>query len=232
MTDERVLAALSSSPACVSVLGFARLFASMNGSNVVPLHVTEGDPVRAIVSAAHDPRVGLVVVGTRISPDGRRLGWSTRELAVRLTQPLLVVPEDATVPRMLERVLIPLERTDATTAPIHALFRTFPFDPCTEIVFMHTADDAPAPVTEAVPAAAAELDASMIVLSWTQVFAPGRAGLVNAVLGTSTHPTLLVPALYRRSPRTAARSAQDVDLTSASWSARVTSLGEMIPTTF
>ena len=102
MTDERVLAALSSSPACVSVLGFAQLFASMNGSDVVPLHVTEGDPVRAIVSAAHDPRVGLVVVGTRISPDGRRLGWSTRELAVRLTQPLLVVPEDATVPRMLE----------------------------------------------------------------------------------------------------------------------------------
>jgi hypothetical protein len=61
----------------------------------------------------------------------------TREIAVRLRRPLLVVPLDATVPASLARLLIPLEGTEATTAPIRALLEHLPFGPNTELVVMH-----------------------------------------------------------------------------------------------
>lgn len=254
MANELVLAALSSSSTRVPVLGFAKLFGCMYGSDVLPLHVAEGrdttavdelafreqlqlrivdgDPVREIVSAAHHSRVGLVVAGAHMSPNGRGPGWSTRELAIRLTQPLLVVPRYATVPPSVERVLVPLEGTEATTAPIRALLETLPFDPRTELVILHTftSDDmsscaaraarpidsgadsfrdrwvpagiaaslmtACGPVYEAVPEVARALNASLIVLSWSQLFAPGRAALVNTVLADPTRPILLVPSHY------------------------------------
>ena len=147
MTD-LILAAVTGSPACSPILGFASLFASTFGTHACALHVAErhdsnavgdlvfrqrlglqivdGDPVREIVSAAHHPQVSLVVIGARDLPHSTELGHVTREIAVRLRRPLLVVPMDATVPASLARLLIPLEGTEATTAPIRALVEHLP----------------------------------------------------------------------------------------------------------
>jgi len=157
---ELVLAALSASPTRRPVLGFAKLFASIYGADVSAVHVAEpndantvgefafgedvglrvvdGDPVPEIMQAASHPDVSLVVVGAHTPPNGRGPGRVTREIAVRAGQPLLVVPAQAIVPSALARVLFPLEGTDATTAPIRALFERLPFGPETELVALHS----------------------------------------------------------------------------------------------
>jgi nucleotide-binding universal stress UspA family protein len=159
VVPDLVLAALSASPTRRPVLGFAKLFASMYGSDVAAMHVTEphdantvaefafgeqvglrvvdGDPVPEIVRAAsHD--VSLVVVGAHNPPNGRGPGSVTREIARRVRQPLLVVPAHAIVPTTLTRVLFPLEGTEGTSAPIRALFERLPFGPETELVALHS----------------------------------------------------------------------------------------------
>ena len=101
--------------------------------------------MREIVRAAHDPDVGLVVVGAHDLPDSAGPGHVARGIAMRLRGPLLVVPAKAVVPARLERLLVPLEGTEATTAPIRALLERFPFGPETELVTLHvfTQDDMP-----------------------------------------------------------------------------------------
>jgi len=247
-----VLAALPASPTRTPVLGFAKLFASMHGSSVRAVYVTqphnnttvsdfileedvefqlvEGDPMLEIVRAADSPRVGLVVVGSHNPLAGREPVSLTRELAVRLPKPLLVVPKDAAVPASLERVLFPLEGTTSTTASIGALLERLPFDPDTELIMMHSytrrdvpryADHEPydteyrirdfrdkyvpvgvlgpielryGPPETVVPEVAAALGATLIVVSWSQVFAPGHAALVTTLIANPDRPTLLVPA--------------------------------------
>lgn len=258
---ELVLAALSASPSRTLVLGFAQLFASTYGARASALHVAEpydantvgefafeqdvglrlvdGDPVSEIVRAARHPRVGLVVVGAHCSPSGRGPGLVTREIAMRIDRPLLVVPREATVPASLDRVLVPLEGTEANTTAIGALLASFPFDPNTELVLLHafTSNDMPAfanhephetdawirafrdryvplgvggdlvmrcdPVEQVVPEVADAVDATLTVVSWSQVLSPGRALLVKALLANPNRPTLLVPDRYRAAPRDA-----------------------------
>ncbi len=55
-----------------------------------------------------------------------------------------------------------------------------------------------------VPDVADEIDAGMVVVSWSQQLAPGRARLVNALLSHPSRPTLLVPADYSPSRYAAA----------------------------
>lgn len=164
---DTVLAAVNASPACSPVLGFAKLFASTLRSRVRAVHVLEGqqseavgdlafregvdlqvvdgDPMREIVLAGHDPDVGLVVAGAHDLPDSAGPGHVARGIAMRLRGPLLVVPAKAVVPARLERLLIPLEGTEATTAPIRGLLEYFAFRPETELVTLHvfTLDDIP-----------------------------------------------------------------------------------------
>jgi len=160
VVTDLVLAALSASPTRRPVLGFAKLFAAMYGSDVSAIHVAEphhantvgefafgehvglrvvdGDPVREIVRAASHPNVGLVVIGAHNPPNGRGPGLVTREIALRVRQPLLVVPAQAIVPDRLACVLVPLEGTETTTAPIRALFERLPFGPDTELVTLRS----------------------------------------------------------------------------------------------
>jgi nucleotide-binding universal stress UspA family protein len=256
---EVVLAALSGSVACAPVLGFARLFARMRGAAPRALHVAEphgtnavrelalaehvglrvvdGDPVREIARAAEDPSVTLVVAGAHRAPNGRGPGIVTRQLAVRLRQPLLVVPPATFVPTSLETVLIPLEGNAATSTPIRALLDEFAFDPETSMVAMHShgveaeprfavhepydtedqvrafAQHLPArfeggvvfragPREQTVPDEAAAMEAALTVVTWSQVFGPGRAPLVNKLLSDLTHPILLVPTRFGTQGRT------------------------------
>jgi hypothetical protein len=60
-----------------------------------------------------------------------------------------------------------------------------------------------------VPEEAISLGATLTVVSWSQVFAPGRAALVTTLLSDLTHPTLLIPSDYGASvsePRDAERA--------------------------
>ena len=186
--------------------------------------------------SADSPAVKSVVVGAHRAPGGRGPGLVTRGVATRLRQPLLVIPPGATVPTTLARVLLPLEGTPATTAPIRAVLEELALDPETRLVAVHCyayenaprfADHEPhdsreqfraftphlpdryaggivfrlGPPERAVPEEAAELGASLTVVTWSQVFAPGRAMLVTKLLSDLAHPTLLVPAQYGSSRR-------------------------------
>jgi len=166
MTDI-VLAAVSASLSCSPVLGFARLFATALDSRVCAIHVIEdhqsemigdlafraaaglrvvdGDPVREILRAADHPDVALVVIGTHDLFNSPGPGHVTREIAMRLKGPVLVVPANAAVPVALTRILVPLEGTDETTDAISALLDRCAFGPETEIVTLHsfTIDDLP-----------------------------------------------------------------------------------------
>jgi hypothetical protein len=252
-----ILAALNASQASRSVLGFAKLFAAICGSSVHAVHVAEpgngnavsalasrehvelelidGNPMLEIVRAADHLEVRLVVVGGPEPPTALEPESLTCELAVRVRQPLLVVPAHAIVPASLERVLFPLECTKSTTAAIRALLERFHFDADTVLIMLHSytekdvpryADHEPydtldrihdfrrfvpagvvgpiefrfGPPQDVVPAAAATLGASLVVVSWSQVLASGRAALVKALLASSSRPTLLVPADYGALP--------------------------------
>ena len=46
------------------------------------------------------------------------------------------------------------------------------------------------------PRAAAALSPSLVIVSWSQVLAPGHAAVVKSLLTSSSQPTLLVPADY------------------------------------
>lgn len=256
-----VLASLGGPSTRASVLGHAKLLASMCAATTTALHVAEahnvqpvgelafaervglhlvdGDRVREIVRAAENPSVQFVVVGTHRAPDGRGPGFVTQEIAARLRQPLLVVPAGARVPKTFERVLFPLEGTIATTDPISALLEHLSFAPGTDLVAVHSiayedaspfADHEPydteslidaftehlppgfaggvvmraGPPERVVPEVAADLDATLIVVSWSQSFDPGRAALVTKLLAHPTRPALLVPVRYGTSHRTGA----------------------------
>ena len=251
---EVILAALKASQASESVLGFAKLFAAMCGSSVRALHVIEpengnavselasrehvelelidGHPQLEIVRAAEHPHVSFVVVGGHDTPTALEPESLMCQLAVRLHQPLLVVPVHASVPTSLERVVFPLGGTKPATAAVRALLERLPFAAETELVMLHsyTEEDVPryadhepydmldriryfrdhfvptglhGPIEfrfgtpeDVVPEAVAALNASLVVVSWSQVLASGRARVVKALLANSNRPTLLVPADY------------------------------------
>ena len=80
----------------------------------------EGDPAKEIERAAADPSVVMVVVGARGAPGGPTpAGHVATAVVERARKPVVVVPAEPTrdVGR-LDRVLIPLEGTTATSAPI------------------------------------------------------------------------------------------------------------------
>ena len=66
------------------------------------------------------------------------------------------------------------------------------------------------PPQDVVPETVATLGASLVVVSWWQVLASGRAAVVRALLAKSNRPTLLVPADYASLP--AVPNGQELDV--------------------
>jgi hypothetical protein len=83
----------------------------------VPLREIEAESVvDGLLEAGRSRAVVAVVVGARGAQVGRRpAGHVALELIVALRKPLVVVPPSAPVPCVLERILVPLDATRATT---------------------------------------------------------------------------------------------------------------------
>jgi nucleotide-binding universal stress UspA family protein len=135
-----VLAAIDTSPCARAVLETARSVAELFEDTVSALHVSEdggeavvklaheagvelreagGSPIEAIVAAARDPDVVAVVLGARGNHGGARpAGHAALEVITRVSKPVVVVPPDGTAAARIERVLTPLEGTEASSKAI------------------------------------------------------------------------------------------------------------------
>lgn len=149
----KVLVALDGSPAAATALPVARALAAQLGAAIEILHVTPrqplapelwqqlhaglldaecvqirsraGSPAEAILEAAADPAVMLVVLTThgRTVERGRRLSHVAEAVAARTDRPILLVrPEAGAVngrpPGPLRRLLMPLDGTPTTAAAL------------------------------------------------------------------------------------------------------------------
>jgi nucleotide-binding universal stress UspA family protein len=129
-----VLAALDDSPTVEPVLGTADRVGKLFGAPVQALHIgtrlparlrsvpvsvglLHGDVVDVLVAVGDRPDVVAMVIGARGHPeDHRPLGSTALSVATRLGRPVVVVPPTADPSPELERVLVPLEGTPATSA--------------------------------------------------------------------------------------------------------------------
>jgi nucleotide-binding universal stress UspA family protein len=139
----RLLAAIDASAAAAPVLAAARALATFYDADVEAIHVREGDetiaraaaerasvplrtfegaPLEMILSAAQEDDVAALVLGARAFPVGDRpVGHVTSKVATSLRKPVVVVPRHAASLGRIERVLVPLEGTARTSAPMAGL---------------------------------------------------------------------------------------------------------------
>lgn len=140
MSDRTVLVALDTSAAARPVLDAARHLAVVVDGSLDAVHVSEdrtmtprataswaGATLRlleppvdeALLRAAAAPEVVMVVVGARSTPLGRRpAGHTALRLMEGLAKPLAVVPPEADGTRRVQRVVVPLEGTESSSAAI------------------------------------------------------------------------------------------------------------------
>lgn len=134
----------------------------------VALEELEGEPIDAIVHAAGEPDIALVVIGARGTPEGPRpCGHIAMAVAEQVDKPVLVVPpngiRDASAP--IQRVLVPLEgteaSTDAMTAHLHDLAEAG-----VDLMALHVFDAASVPAFWDQPAYAEENFATEFAARW------------------------------------------------------------------
>jgi nucleotide-binding universal stress UspA family protein len=170
----RVLAAIDTTPAAVSVLSVAAALAEVLGSDVDAIHVREG-PWRAVRDAAdaagvpltvlsgvaperlsgelRKPDVEAIVVGARAVATGTRAtrrvtGHVATHVATSTRHPVVVVPPACVHPFRLDRVLVPLEAVVATTTALRSFLGALA-DGGVEIVALHVLEPhALPPVTD------------------------------------------------------------------------------------
>jgi nucleotide-binding universal stress UspA family protein len=137
-----VLAALDPSPMASAVLETALRLGELTGSSVaaihvrdgsteslewlaaragVPLRIVDGPLARALLAAAEDVDVVVVVLGAEATTSGRRraVGSTTRRILELIDKPVAVVPPDMVLrDTPYRRLLVPLEGSEHTSAPI------------------------------------------------------------------------------------------------------------------
>ncbi|HUP31924.1 MAG TPA: universal stress protein [Gaiellaceae bacterium] len=108
----------------------------------VPLRTIESESVAGgLIEEGRSPAVVALVMGARGARTGRRpAGHVALELIVSTSKPVVVVPPTARAPWRLERILVPLDATLATTS---ALARTIELARRAEIevVALHVHDE-------------------------------------------------------------------------------------------
>jgi len=248
MTERRVLAAVDTSAATRAVLDTATELARIVGGRVDAVHVRQDgaetaratadwsgialrvlDPPveEALLQAAADPEVVLVAIGARGTPSGRRpLGHIAARLVQALGKPVAVVPPESVGHRTLRRLVVPLEGTASSSAPVMEALGRLVVAPV-EVVALHVFTEGTRPkmmdrpvrdlemigaeflarhlpgasrvefrtgaVDRGVVEVCAAEEADVVVLSWAQDAARGRAGVVRGVLGECRVPVLLLP---------------------------------------
>ncbi len=128
----------------------------------ISLRTLPDDAVDRLIEAGDDEDVVAMVIGARSARHGRRpAGHVALQLIVALRKPLIVVPPQAPVPFMLERVLVPLDGTRVTAA---ALQRTIElaYGSDVEVVALHVHDEESLPLFSDQPQHELE--------SWTREF--------------------------------------------------------------
>jgi nucleotide-binding universal stress UspA family protein len=162
----RVIAALDNSLAAGAVLATAGNLAQLFDAEVEALHVGEdgdrvarnaaaaaglqlrtisGPTVPALVDAAAAEDVAALAVGTRRLPvAGRPVGTTALDLITSLLKPVAVVPPDAVRRSALQRVLVPLEGTTATSLAPKGIIE-LAHDADLDIVVLHVHDAATLP---------------------------------------------------------------------------------------
>jgi nucleotide-binding universal stress UspA family protein len=160
----KVVAALDNSIAARAVLATAGRLAPLFDAEVEAVHVgeggdcvasdaaaagglelrlLEGPTVPALVAAAEDDDVAVLVLGTRRLPVGA-IGSTALDVITSLLKPVVVVPPDAARVGRLERVLVPLEGTPQTSLAPKGLIE-LAHDADVEVVVLHVHDAATLP---------------------------------------------------------------------------------------
>jgi nucleotide-binding universal stress UspA family protein len=157
----KVIAALDNSLAARAVLDTAGNLARLFEAEVEAVHVKEdgdasaqqaaelaglelrrvpGPTVPALVKAAAAEDVAALVVGTRRLPvGGRPVGTTALDVITSLLKPVVVVPPDAFHRSALQRVLVPLEGTAATSLAPKGIIEVA-HDAQLEVVVLHVHD--------------------------------------------------------------------------------------------
>jgi nucleotide-binding universal stress UspA family protein len=105
----------------------------------VPLTVVDEPPVTAIVKAANDPEVALVVLALRGQPDRDAAGGTALAVMAQLTRPVLFVPPEEPVRDNLKRVLFPLDGTQGASRAVRSMISSFR-DGGAEVIILHVFD--------------------------------------------------------------------------------------------
>ncbi|HYB30958.1 MAG TPA: universal stress protein [Solirubrobacteraceae bacterium] len=132
-----VIAAVGADTCAAPVLATANALADMLDATVMALHVEErnvpslealakasraeyrrvrGAPLERIVSAATEPDVAALVLGSRGASAGPRpAGATALEVITRTTQPVVLVEPEARPPERFSGLLVPIEGTGGPT---------------------------------------------------------------------------------------------------------------------
>jgi nucleotide-binding universal stress UspA family protein len=142
MLSMKVIAAITNDSAATGVLASAAAISSLFSASVEALHVgaenaavaqtaqsagvalrtVAGRASEVIAQAASGEDVAAIVIGTRGSPASRpTTGSTTTALVTLLDKPIVVVPPNTTVEHDIERVLVPLDGTAASTAALQEI---------------------------------------------------------------------------------------------------------------
>ena len=90
----------------------------------VELREVSGSPVEEIVNAARDPDVAALVLGARGVHGGvQPAGHTALEVITRVPKPVAVVPPHAHPPKRIDRILVPIEGTSASSRALDETIR-------------------------------------------------------------------------------------------------------------
>jgi hypothetical protein len=92
----------------------------------VPLTIVDAAPVAAIVKAAEDPSVAIVVLALHRQPPGPHpAGYTALAVMTQVDKPLMIVPPGEPVREKPRRALVPLDGTQAVSAAMRATIKAF-----------------------------------------------------------------------------------------------------------
>lgn len=154
-----VLAAIDDSAAARCVLSAAGNLAALFDADVEALHVVEepprataaaaaaaagvvfretaGDAVDRIVEESKAPGVIAIVVGCRSLEAGPAVGHVAIEVVKAVDKPVLAVPPSVPEPHPVQRILVPLDGTGATTSALREVLEEVHHDNGPELVAVH-----------------------------------------------------------------------------------------------
>jgi Universal stress protein family len=111
----------------------------------VPLTIVDTEPVPAIVKAAEDPSVDLVVLALHRQPPGPHpAGYTALAVMTQVAKPLMIVPPGEPVREQPRRALVPLDGTQAVSAALRATIKAFK-GAGLEVVVLHVFDQRTVP---------------------------------------------------------------------------------------